>query len=135
MLRRSVSTGCLALGFLALSWGGCATASRVPRKDLSVLQPGVAREVVIDELGKPASTTTSRAGTVVDVFSFVQGTGESKKAPHPVEPEQAEATEMLLMLEKGGHSPLKYFDGKKLTVQVNYDPALRVKDTVMLRIE
>lgn len=120
----------------AVAFSGCATkASRVPRKDLSVLQPGVARAVVIDELGAPASTTTSRAGNTVDVFSFVQGTAESGKAPRPVEPEQAEATEMLLLLEKTGVSPLKYFDGKKLTVQVNYDHEQRVKDTVMLRIE
>lgn len=121
---------------LALALGGCATkASRVPRKDLSVLQPGVAREVVIDELGKPASTTTSRAGNTVDVFTFVQGTGERTRAPRPVEPEQAEATELLLLLEKTGASPLKYFDGKKLTVQVNYDHAQRVQDTAMLRID
>lgn len=121
---------------LALLFGGCATkASRLPRKDMSVLQPGVAREVVIEELGAPASTTKSRAGNTVDVFTFVQGTGKRDKAPRPVEPEQAEATELLLLLEKSGKSPLSAFDGKELTVQVNYDAGLRVKDTVMLRID
>ena len=130
------------LGFtaaaLALSFAlvGCATkASRATRKDMSVLQPGVAREVVIDELGAPTSTTTSRAGTTVDVFTFVQGTKPSGKAPRPVEPEQAEATELLLLLEKGGKSPLAYFDGKKLSVQVDYDRSLRVQKSTMLRIE
>lgn len=138
--RRSASP--LALGALVLAvalsfaLGGCATkASRVPKKDLSVLQPGTAREVVVDELGTPASTTTSRAGTTVDVFTFVQGTGKRTKAPRPVEPDQAEATELLLMLEKSGKSPMSYFDGKELTVQVNYDAGLRVKDSVMLKIE
>jgi hypothetical protein len=137
-LRRflpSLSFGVAALS-LAVAFGGCATkASRLPRKDLSVLQPGVAREVVIEELGAPASTSKSRAGNTVDVFTFVQGTGKSDKAPRPVEPEQAEATELLLLLEKSGKSPLRTFDGKELTVQVNYDAGLRVKDTVMLRIE
>jgi hypothetical protein len=140
-LRRflpSLSFGVATL-LLAVAFAGCATkASRLPRKDLSVLQPGVAREVVmvvIDELGAPASTTKSRSGNTVDVFTFVQGTGKSDKAPRPVEPEQAEATELLLLLEKSGKSPLRTFDGKELTVQVNYDAGLRVKDTVMLRIE
>jgi hypothetical protein len=131
----SLSFGVAALS-LAVAFAGCATkASRLPRKDLSVLQPGVAREVVIDELGAPASTSKSRAGNTVDVFTFVQGTGKADKAPRPVEPEQAEATELLLLLEKSGKSPLRTFDGKELTVQVNYDAGLRVKDTVMLRIE
>lgn len=100
-----------------------------------MLQPGVARAAVIDELGTPVSTTTSRAGTTVDIFTFVQGTAESKKAPRPVEPEQAEAAEWMLLLEKTGHSPTAVFNGKKLTMQVNYDSAGRVKDTVLLRLE
>lgn len=131
----SFALGGLALAF-TLAFTGCATkASRLPRKDLTVLQPGVAREVVIDELGQPASTTTSRAGTTVDVFTFVQGTKPSGKPPRPVEPEQAEAHEWMQLLGQAGKSPLGYLDGKKLSVQVNYDAGLRVKDTVLLRVE
>lgn len=125
----------LALGLLALVWGGCASPSQVTKKDMSVLMPGVERAVVIDEFGAPVSTTTNRAGNTVDVFTFVQGTAPSNKPPRPLEPEQAEAAEMLLLLEKMGQSPMVYFNGKRLTVQVNYDRALRVEDTVMLRIE
>ncbi|MDF3057683.1 MAG: hypothetical protein K0R17_1898 [Rariglobus sp.] len=97
--------------------------------------PGVTRAAVIDELGTPVSTTTSRAGTTVDIFTFVQGTAESKKAPRPVEPEQAEATEVLALLDQSGKSPTKLLTGKKLTVQVNYDAEERVRDTVLLRME
>ncbi|CAM2848942.1 hypothetical protein [Rariglobus hedericola] len=115
---------------------GCASStSSATRKDLNVLQPGTTRAVVIDELGIPATTSTSRAGLQMDVFTFVQGTAASKKAPRPVEPEQAEQTEMLALLEQNGTSPLAALSGKKLTVQVNYDEAGRVKDTVLLRME
>lgn len=138
--KRSGSSFALGASALLLAvtvaLGGCASkTSRLPRKDMTVLQPGVAREVVIDELGAPASTTKSRAGNTVDVFTFVQGTGPSDKPPRPVEPEQAQATELLLLLEKSGKSPMKTFDGKKLSVQVTYDAALRVQESTMLRME
>ncbi len=93
-------------------------------------------QLIADAYGSlPASTTTSRAGNTVDVFTFVQGTAPSKKTPRPLEPEQAESAEWMLLLEKSGRSPTAVFNGKKLTVQVNYDAELRVKDTVMLRME
>lgn len=124
----------LEIGFLALLLGGCAS-TRETKKDLSVLMPGVTRAAVIEELGQPVSTATSRAGTTMDVFTFVQGTAPSKKPPRPVEPEQAEATEMLVVLDQFGRSPTKLLTGKKLTLQVNYDAENRVHDTVMLRME
>lgn len=114
---------------------GCVTGSRATKKDINVFRPGVAREVVIDEIGRPAGTTTSRAGTTVDVFTFVQGTRPSGKPPRPVEPELAEDVELLALMERSGRSPLDSLTGKKLTVQVNYDGDLRVKDTVLLRVE
>jgi hypothetical protein len=97
--------------------------------------PGVHRAAVIDELGRPVSTTTSRAGTIVDIFTFVQGTAPSKKTPRPVEPEQADATQLLILLEQTGRSPTEMLTGKKLTLQVNYDTEERVHDTVLLRLE
>lgn len=105
------------------------------RKDLSVFMPGVPRSAVIAELGQPASTTKSRTGTTVDIFTFVQGTAPSKNPPRPVEPEQADATELLALMEQSGHSPTALLTGKKLTVQVNYDAEERVRDTVTLRME
>lgn len=114
---------------------GCATSRTETKKDINVFRPGVAREVVIDEVGAPVSTTTSRAGNTVDVFTFVQGSAPSGKPARPVEPEMAEQVELLALMEQSGRSPLSALTGKKLTVQVNYDGDLRVMDTVLLRAE
>lgn len=42
---------------------------------------------------------------------------------------------MLALLEQSGQSPLSAFTGKKITMQVNYDAAGRVTDTILLRME
>ena len=123
------------LGFAAALLTGCATSRPETKKDLSVFQPGVPRATVIDELGAPVSTTKSRQGNTVDIFTFVQGTAPSNKPPRPVEPEQADATELLALLEHTGRSPTALLTGKKLTIQVNYDDDERVRDIVTLRME
>lgn len=134
MLRHPSFLGLVfALTFSLLA--GCATSKTATKKDINVFRPGVAREIVIDEVGAPVSTTTSRAGNTVDVFTFVQGTAPSGKPARPVEPEMAEQVELLALMEKDGRSPLSALTGKKLSVQVNYDADLRVKDTVLLRVE
>lgn len=120
----------------SIGWlfAGCTT-TRATKKDLSVLMPGVARAAVVDELGPPVSTTTSRSGEQVDVFTFVQGTRESEKPPRPVEPEQAEAAQVMVLLGQLPHSPLGLLTGKKISLQVNYDQEERVRDVVLLRLE
>ena len=120
---------------LTLLAAGCASSRTETKKDLTVLQPGVARADVIYELGNPVRSTKSRAGLPVDVFTFVQGTAPSKKAPRPVEPEQADAVEIFALLEQSGYSPTALLTGKKLTLQVNYDAEERVTNTVLLRME
>jgi hypothetical protein len=133
MIRPTLSALCSSLLFL-IFLGGCASRTE-KKKDLSVFMPGVARTAVIEELGQPVSTATSRAGTKMDVFTFVQGTAPSKKPPRPVEPEQEDATEVLALLDQFGQSPTKLLTGKKLTLQVNYDAEERVQNTVLLRME
>lgn len=120
---------------LVLFAAGCSSTRTETKKDLTVVQPGVAREAVIYELGDPVTSTRSRDGLPVDVFVFVQGTATDKKAPRPVEPEQADAIEILALLEQSGFSPTAPLTGKKLTLQVNYDAEERVTDTVLLRME
>jgi hypothetical protein len=134
MFYRSAPVG-LVFVLLVSLLAGCATSRVETKKDINVFRPGVAREVVIDEVGAPVSTTKSRAGNTVDVFTFVQGTAPSGKPARPVEPEMAEQVELLALMEQGGRSPLSALTGKKLTVQVNYDGDLRVMDTVLLRAE
>lgn len=133
-MRRPTLIVLLLTGLIALVFAGCTSRTET-KKDLSVFMPGATREAVIYELGAPVSTTKSRAGNTVDIFTFVQGTAPSKKAPRPVEPEQAEATEVLALLDQFGRSPTKLLTGKKLTIQVNYDAEERVRDTVLLRME
>jgi hypothetical protein len=125
----------ILLGLLASLLGGCATPRTATKKDLSVFHRGVARSAIIEEIGAPVSTTTSREGTTVDIFTFVQGTTPSKSPPRPVEPEQAEATELLVLMEQTGYSPSRLLTGKTITLQVNYDAEERVRDTVLLRME
>jgi hypothetical protein len=125
----------LCLFGLTLFAAGCASSRTETKKDLTVLQPGVSRESVIYELGNPVTSTKSRAGLPVDVFTFVQKTAPNKKAPHPVEPEQADAVEIFALLEQSGYSPTALLTGKKLTLQVNYDAEERVTNTVLLRME
>ena len=125
-------TGLLFSFFLFV---GCATTPTATKKDLSVLQPGVSRATVIDELGRPVSSTLNRAGLPVDVFTFVQGTKPGNKPPRPVEAEQADAAEIMALVEQSGHSPTALLAGKKITLQVNYDADERVINTVLLRME
>lgn len=141
---------CVGTGAVLLA-GGCASSSKtttnssspavpvksteVEKKDLSVLNPGTPRATVIDELGAPATTSKSRTGQTVDVFTFVQGTAESSKTPRPVEAENAEATELMALFGQTGFSPTGMLNGKKISVQVNYDEALLVTSTVVLRIQ
>ena len=65
--------GILMLTVVAI---GCAAsqkaASQPKAKDLSVLDPGTARDLVILELGAPAESRTEN-GKKIDLFSFVQG--------------------------------------------------------------
>ena len=64
----------LIVGMMLIT--GCTAtqqaASQPTQKDLSVLDIGTARDIVILELGAPAETRIEN-GAKVDLFSFVQG--------------------------------------------------------------
>ena len=67
---------------LCLIFSGCASsqAMRQPnKKDLSVLEKGNERKLVIGELGAPVHTEKVE-GKYVDTFSFVQGFSKGNKA-------------------------------------------------------
>lgn len=65
--------GLMVLSALAI---GCTAtqqaASQPTAKDLSVLDPGTSRDLVILELGAPAESRTED-GRKIDLFSFIQG--------------------------------------------------------------
>lgn len=50
------------------------------KKDLSVLQKGNERKLVIGELGSPVHTEKNSQGNFVDTFSFIQGYSRGSKA-------------------------------------------------------
>ena len=72
--------GILMLTVVAI---GCAAsqkaASQPKAKDLSVLDPGTSRDLVILELGAPAESRTEN-GKKIDLFSFVQGYSAKARA-------------------------------------------------------
>ncbi len=66
---------CVAL-VLCATGSGCSVmmASKAPpKKDLSILHPGVSRNMVISELGAPQTSTKAADGTTTDVYDFKQG--------------------------------------------------------------
>ncbi len=134
-LVRSLRGGWLALVvvFAAGMLSGCASTTKsADRRDVSVIRTGVARAEILKELGTPVSSTKSKDGNQVDIFTFVQGVKPAGQTPRPIEPEEADAQMMKIMLKKTGFSPDAMFDGQTLTVQVNYDQDDRVADTFLL---
>lgn len=84
-----VDSGRAAIAAIALAWLcitplgllGCTVykvAAAPPQKDLTVLNPGTARDRVIAELGPPLRTETM-GNYRKDVFTFIQGRSKGSK--------------------------------------------------------
>lgn len=82
-MRKTNNLKFLGLVFLAsLFLGGCASQNALDqpeKKDLSVLDIGTHRDMVILELGAPANTKQN-GSEIVDLFSFVQGYSQGNRA-------------------------------------------------------
>jgi len=134
-LLRTLRGGWLVLAVMLAAGvlGGCAsTAKSADRHDVSVIRTGQARAEILEELGTPVSSTKSKDGNQVDIFTFVQGVKPGGQVPRPIAPEEADAQMLKIMLNKAGIAPEAMFDGQILTVQVNYDRDDRVADTFLL---
>ncbi len=132
---RSLRGGWLALTVVlaAGALSGCASTKKsADLRDVSVIRTGVARAEILKELGTPVSSTKRENGNQVDIFTFVQGVKSAGQTPRPIKPEEADAQMLKVMLKQSGISPEAIFDGKTLTVQVNYDQDDRVADTFLL---
>ena len=71
------------LVYLLLVIQGCSVmraTSGPDNKDLSVLERGTHRHMVLAELGPPVTTETEDDGSKLDIFSFKQGTNGAAKA-------------------------------------------------------
>ena len=122
----------LTLGLVA----GCAsTGSQSKSHDVTLLQPGMTRGEVLQEFGRPANATRSKAGLPVDIFTFVQKAEPAKRKPQPIEPGEEDNQMLKIMLNQSGFSPERMLEGQRLTVQVNYDANEVVKDSFLLEMD
>lgn len=117
----------LSLGLFLLSASGCSVfmaAKQPPKKDLNVLTQGNPRALVLSELGQPLNTET-KDGRRVDVFTFVQGYSKGAKAGRAFFHGAADILTVGLW-EVVGTPTEATFDGKKMSVEITYDPSDRV---------
>ena len=130
-LQRSLtSVICLAV---MLTSTGCAVfmaAKQPPKKDLSVLSPGMPRSMLLAELGEPVTTET-RDGKKVEVFSFTQGYSKPAKAARAVFHGAADVFTLGLW-EVIGTPTEAVFDGNKMSFEVAYNADDQVENVIDL---
>ncbi|MFQ5541665.1 MAG: hypothetical protein ACE5E2_02455 [Candidatus Binatia bacterium] len=109
-------------------------ASKQPdKKDLSVLEPGTARNTVIGELGAPA-TTNEKDGKQVDMFTFVQGYTSGSRTGRAVG--HAIADVFTLGLWEVVGTPIEMTaTGTEMQIEVTYDEDDTVESVTYLKGE
>ena len=121
------------LFFLLLIAGCTATqqaANQPTLKDLSVLEPGTSRDLVILELGAPAETRTDGANKV-DLFSFVQGYSKGTRIARVTGHAAGEVLTLGLWSLVG--TPIEQSNnGTILGYKVSYDAEDKVLESVQL---
>lgn len=113
---------------------GCSVfmaAKQPKKKDLTVLNPGTARPLLIAELGAPIHTET-KDGNKVDVFGFVQGYSTGAKTGRAVFHGAADVFTLGLW-EVIGTPTEAALDGQDMAVQVTYDANDKVVSSVVLK--
>ncbi len=121
-MRRFASL--IILGCVAVYLQACSVvqATNGPSaKDLSVLDSGTNRFLVLAELGQPVASETDNDGNKVDVFSFVQGQHGAVKAGKGIL--YGALAVGTLGISEIVTSPLEGAagSGAEMQVQVNYD--------------
>lgn len=126
---------CVLLMLLCLSSSGCAVvmASRQPgQKDLSCLNAGTSRDVVLAELGNPVASETDEQGNKVDIFQFKQGYSKGAKAGRALVHGVADVFTLGLW-EVVGTPTEAVLSGKDMAVKVTYNESNEVSDVVYLK--
>lgn len=106
----------------SLGLPGCTVykvAAAPPRKDLTVLNPGTARDRVIAELGAPVRTETT-GNYRKDLFTFIQGRSRGSKSGLATIIALEDIATLGVAEMYFGESEDEYA-GKKITVAVYYD--------------
>ncbi|PAW80555.1 MAG: hypothetical protein B9S33_18255 [Pedosphaera sp. Tous-C6FEB] len=113
---------------------GCSVfmaAKQPPKKDLTVLNVGTPRNVIIAELGSPVHTET-KDGLRMDIYNFVQGYSKGAKAGRAVFHGAADVLTLGLW-EVVGTPTEGTFDGNRMSVEVRYDASDRVREVVTIK--
>jgi hypothetical protein len=124
----------LVLGLSIHLLTGCSVfmaAKQPPKKDLTVLNVGTPRNVLIAELGSPVHTET-KDGLRTDVYNFVQGYSKGAKAGRAVFHGAADVLTLGLW-EVVGTPTEATFDGNRMSVEVRYDASDRVKEVITIK--
>ncbi len=132
MFRNFVGVLCLVM----LTACSVVQATSGPEsKDLSVLEQGTARYLVLAELGQPIVTETDQDGRKYDIFTFRQGQHGAVKAGKAVL--YGTAAVFTLGLSEVITSPLEGAAGKgaEMKARVIYDAEDRVSQVEVLQDE
>ena len=115
------------LFFLSSTLPGCSVyraASQPDKKDLSVLEPGTRRELVIAELGQPVYS--GKDGDVdYDIYNFVQGYSKGAKTGRAFLHGAADIFTLGLW-EVVGNPIETAASGTKMKVKISYDVEKKV---------
>lgn len=122
----------IAIALLALNLSACAVinaAKQPDKKDLTVLNVGVPRAMVIGELGHP-TTTEQRDRRKIDTFAFVQGYSDGVKTSRAMFHGVADVLTLGLWEIVG--TPLESIaSGSPVRIEVRYDENDRVDEMVL----
>ena len=138
---RSIFNGVASISILSCGFflAGCATTQpqlQPSKTTLSDLHPGASRSEVLAEFGPPEVSSVSKNSTPVDVFKFVEGAPSKEIADASKQPvtEPQTQSDVAVVMAQTGAVPDHLFDGKMLTVQVNYDGRELIEDTFLLGV-
>lgn len=114
------------LALVAVLASGCATGDKdwMKRKDVTALCAGRTRAEVLKQFGPPQTTTTSKQGTLIDTFRFLEDALHGEEDGDSVEMQSVRQLAIT-------HDPLV---GKLLSVRVDYDLREVITDTYLISI-
>jgi hypothetical protein len=107
---------------------GCASQNALnqpEKKDLTILQVGTHRDMVILELGAPANTKTDE-NVIIDLFSFVQGYSQGNRAARAFSHGVADIATLGLWSLAGSQIE-ESFNGTIMGYRVTYEDELVTK--------
>jgi hypothetical protein len=116
------------IAFATLFFTGCASQNALDqpeKKDLTVLEVGTHRDMVILELGAPASTKVKDAQTI-DLFSFVQGYSKANRGTRAFAHGLADVATLGLWSLAGSQIEESY-NGTIMGYRITYEDEIIIK--------